>query len=169
MRRALVLSLALMLSLMLGGGIGLGLASPATAETRERIISESKFELFVHDSAASAAFYRALGFEIAHRKPDGYTTLTSGSTVIALSPLPWWLPMHWFGWLRHPPLGTEIVLYTQQLERAHARLENSGYSPGTPAVQAWGDRDFRIRDPDGYYVRVTGGRAVPQPASDSGP
>jgi hypothetical protein len=28
-------------------------------------------------------------------------------------------------------------------------------------LQAWGDRDFRLTDPDGYYVRMSEGQAVP--------
>ena len=124
------------------------------------MIGESKFELFVSDPAKSATFYAVLGFAVAHAKSDGYTTLRSGSTVIALSPVPWWLPVHWIGFLRYPPIGTEIVLYTDHLEQARAALEQAGYSPGRIVLRPWGDRDFRITDPDGYYIRVSEGEAV---------
>jgi catechol 2,3-dioxygenase-like lactoylglutathione lyase family enzyme len=122
----------------------------------------SKFELFVSDSAESAAFYSALGFDVVHEKPGGYATLRSGPTVIALSPLPWWLPVRWLGFLRNPPLGTEIVLYVEDLDRSRASAEHAGYSPGPITLQSWGDRDFRVSDPDGYYVRVSTGTAVPR-------
>jgi hypothetical protein len=122
-------------------------------------IVDSKFELFVSDVEPSARFYALLEFEVA-RKPDGYTTLRSGTTVIALSPVTMWLPS-WLQWLRHPPLGTEIVLYTDRLDELRARLDAAGFAP-TPIVrQPWGLRDFRVNDPAGYYVRVTEGRATP--------
>ena len=68
-------------------------STAASGENRLEV-RESKFELFVHDAAESTAFYAILGFGVAHAKHGGYTTLRSNSTVIALSPLPWWLPIH---------------------------------------------------------------------------
>jgi hypothetical protein len=137
-------------------------ASAAIAPAARAQVRESKFELFVSDPVRSVAFYALLGFTTAHAKPDGYTTVTSGATVIALSPLPGWLPMHWLGFLRHPPLGTEIVLYVDDLEPLRAALEQAGHVPGEIALQPWGDRDFRVSDPDGYYLRISQGTAVPR-------
>lgn len=137
------------------------MAGLAVATSGAEII-DSKFELFVSDPAESVAFYALLGFDVVHEQPSGYTTLRSGSTVVALSPLPWWLPVHWFGFLRYPPLGTEIVLYVSDLEESRGALERAGHAPGAIDLQAWGDRDFRTTDPDGYYVRVSEGSAVPQ-------
>jgi len=122
---------------------------------------QSKFELFVDDADRSIGFYTALGFEVAHRKEDGYTTLRSGSTVVALCPLPRWLRLRWLGRLRRPPLGTEIVFYSDRLEVLHASLREAGYAPGPIERREWGSTDFRALDRDGYYVRVTDGRPVP--------
>jgi len=125
-------------------------------------IVESKFELFTTDVDESTRFYQALGFVVAHRKADGYTTLRSGRTVVALSPIPWWIPLRWFALLRHPPLGTEIVLYSGQLETSRSALESAGYAPTEIALQSWGHRDFRVTDYEGYYIRVSEGRAIPE-------
>jgi catechol 2,3-dioxygenase-like lactoylglutathione lyase family enzyme len=125
-------------------------------------VVESKFELFVTDAEESIVFYQLLGFHIAHQKDYGYTTLQSGSTVIALSPIPGWIPLRWFGFLRGPPLGVEIVLYSEQLESLRSILEEEGYAPSEIETQSWGDRDFRVRDYDGYYIRVSEGQAVPR-------
>ena len=144
---------------LLAGVAASGLAVSARA-TQSAVI-ESKFELFVSDATESAAFYSILGFRIVHSKPYGYTTLESGYTVVALSPLPWWLPVHWFGFLRSPPIGTEIVFYVADLEGTRGRLAEAGHSPGAVELQSWGDRDFRVRDPDGYYIRISEGIAVP--------
>ena len=75
-----------------------------------------------------------------------------------------WLPVSWLGFLRYPPLGTELVLYVEDLEATRRVLEEAGHDPGEIALQSWGDRDFRLTDPDGYYVRVSEGGA--EPSSD---
>lgn len=152
MKRPVVLGVLLTL-----GAVG----TVAFADGEVATVRESKFELFVHDPARSVAFYAQLGFRLAHAKDDGYSTLESGSTVIAVAPLPWWLPLHWLGFLRSPPLGTEIVLYASDVEKLRAALEEAGYAPTPIVLQSWGNRDFRITDPDGYYVRVSEGTAVP--------
>lgn len=142
-------------------------AVQGTAQVPDRALSarlprpESKVELFVGDVDASIAFYRRLGFDVAHAKEDGYTTLNRGSFVMALSPLPGWLPLSWLGFLRSPPLGTELVFYVSDLEVHQALLEEAGDSPGAIKLQPWGDRDLRVDDPDGYYVRVSEGSAIP--------
>ncbi len=123
---------------------------------------ESKFELFVTNVEQSIAFYTTLGFVVAHQKPYGYTTLRKGSTVIALSPVSGWLPLRWLGFLRHPPIGTEIVLYSHRLQEWRTALLKAGYFPGAIRLQSWGDRDFRVSDYDGYYVRISEGRAIPE-------
>jgi len=136
------------------------LAAGAAASSAGEIV-DSKFELFVTDPGEAVRFYEVLGFTTAHAKRDGYTTLRSGSTIVALSPVPWWLPLRVVAFLRRPPIGTEIVLYTERLEHLHDQTSAAGYAPGPIARQSWGDRDFRLTDPDGYYVRVSEGRAVP--------
>lgn len=144
---------------LLAGILIFGSAVPAAAT--QTAIAGSKFELFVSDAAQSADFYSVLGFHVADSKPHGYTTLESGYTVVALSPLPWWLPVHWLGFLRLPPIGTELVFYVADLEGTRRRLDEAGHSPGPIELQSWGDRDFRVRDPDGYYIRISEGLAVP--------
>ena len=154
-RRVAVAMLAASLALLPAGG--------AEAEMR------AKFELFVNDVEASTAFYEALGFRMAHRKPaDHYTTMERDGVVVALMPLPRWLPLRWLGFLRLPPLGTEIVLYPDGLEAARRALVDAGHAPGEIRLQPWGQRDFRVRDPDGYYVRVSEGGPVPE-AGDGAP
>lgn len=124
-------------------------------------VVESKVELFITDSERSKRFYRVLGFEVAHAKDDGYTTLQCGSTVVALSPVQSRLPIAVKARFRRPPWGTEIVLYTDELEASRGAMAAAGYLPGSIARRPWGDRDYRITDPDGYYLRISDGRAVP--------
>jgi uncharacterized glyoxalase superfamily protein PhnB len=53
----------------------------------------------------------------------------------------------------------EIVLEVDEVEgffkRAKDQIHNVGGQIQDIANQPWGLRDFRVIDPDGYYVRVT--------------
>jgi catechol 2,3-dioxygenase-like lactoylglutathione lyase family enzyme len=129
------------------------------------VLTGSKPELFVADAQAALRFYSALGFSVAHAKPDGYTTLRHGDAVLALCPVRRWLPARWLAWLRHPPLGTELVFYTDRLHELRAALLEHGYAPGTVRLQPWGHHDFRLTDPDGHYQRVSEGEAMPRSLS----
>ncbi|HWG14232.1 MAG TPA: VOC family protein [Streptosporangiaceae bacterium] len=50
----------------------------------------------------------------------------------------------------------EIVFETPDLEALSERVQRSGHQLAAPLQdRPWGLRDFRIADPDGYYLRVT--------------
>ncbi len=53
-------------------------------------------------------------------------------------------------------LGVEIVLEVDDLDAYHARILVSEYEISEPLRErSWGLRDFRVFDPDGYYLRIT--------------
>lgn len=134
------------------------LAAPASATPT---VVDSKFELYVSDLPASVAFYGSLGFTVVLEEADGYTALRSGPAVVALKPVPGWLPLDWLGFLRRPPVGSEVVLYTDRLESLREALLAAGHAPGPIVLQPWGQRDFEVTDPAGYFVRVSEGRPAP--------
>lgn len=117
-------------------------------------------ELFVRDVRRSAAFYRdVLGFDILREAPGGYVAIGREGAVLGLcdvSQLP----------ANHPArpgpgdkvgLGVELVVVVDDVAESHARAVASGQSGITALVeQPWGLTDFRVLDPDGFYVRMTG-------------
>lgn len=123
----------------------------------------ARFELFVVDVDTTIKFYEdVLGFSTT-RHESGYVALTNGDIKIGLG-LMVGLPdnhhfrTHWpAGSL--PGLGVEIVLEVNDVEgffrRAKDRIYKAGGEIQDIANQPWGLRDFRVIDPDGYYVRVT--------------
>jgi lactoylglutathione lyase len=125
---------------------------------------ESKFELATADPSRDTAFYSELGFRVMAKTSYGYVTLKSGPVIIALSPVAKTdLPdAASLSKVRRPPVGVEIVLYTNaNLEEEHARLKRLGLKPTDIRLQLWGVRDFRLTDPGGYYIRISEGHAIP--------
>lgn len=57
---------------------------------------------------------------------------------------------------RQPTQGIEIVIEVDDLERERDHIVGNGWKlEADIQSQAWGLRDFRILDPDGYYLRIT--------------
>ncbi|AHG48619.1 glyoxalase (plasmid) [Rhizobium leguminosarum bv. trifolii CB782] len=115
-------------------------------------------ELFVEAPERSLSFYRrALGFEIEGPANADYTLLTNGDAVIAINRR---IALSSDHPLRIETgekvgLGVEIVLSVTDIEGAYRKAKESGWPLTDLALQPWGLRDFRLIDPDGYYVRVT--------------
>lgn len=126
---------------------------------RETMSTGLRIELFVRDLDISILFYReVLGFETVRSTPGSYAALVREGATIGLnlaSGLPADHPAS-----RTPPerpgRGVEIVLMASDVEKAFAQAVQSGGAISAPlAAQPWGLTDFRVVDPDGYYVRVT--------------
>lgn len=119
-----------------------------------------RLELFVHNMDVSIDFYsRVLGFELVRQESD-YASLRSGDVILGLGPIPK-LPKE-DGYFTRTRLasdrgaGVEIVLEVEDVLALHERVGASGH-PVLHALQRrpWGLTDFRITDPDGYYLRIT--------------
>ncbi|MBX5206818.1 VOC family protein [Rhizobium sp. NZLR11] len=117
-----------------------------------------RLELFVEAPETSVDFYRrVLGFDVQGSASTGYTLLTNGEAVIAInsrSALSNDHPLR-LETGEKAGLGIEIVLSVADIEEAYRTAKESGWPVSDPAQQPWGLLDFRLSDPDGYYVRVT--------------
>lgn len=97
-----------------------------------------RLELFVNDVERSARFYReVLGFRPAHDVDEaGYLPISSGALTIGLQ-------------------GHANLLYGLAVTAAPAL--GAGIEP--IGDRAWGLRDFRLIDPDGYYLCISSPQA----------
>lgn len=115
-----------------------------------------RIELFPADLDATAEFYtRVLGFHITRDERAAevaYLGLERGririGAVARAEPSD--------RGPRRPPTGVEIVLEVADVEAELERVRRAGWpiEEGLSA-QPWGQRDFRLLDPSGYYVRLT--------------
>ena len=57
---------------------------------------------------------------------------------------------------RLAPTGVEIVMEVDDLEKERELVVHTGWALDADVkLQSWGLRDFRVIDPDGYYLRIT--------------
>jgi catechol 2,3-dioxygenase-like lactoylglutathione lyase family enzyme len=128
-----------------------------------------RMELFVDDLDASVAFYvDVLGFRVERRDP-GYVSIRRGSVVLGLGPVAK-LPEHGAGagfsrqrLAADKGAGVEIVLELDGVDEVTALYQHSRTRARIAhglERRPWGLVDFRLTDPDGYYLRVTHGDAT---------
>lgn len=112
-----------------------------------------RIELFPGDLDASLAFYAALGFEVTGRNdgPPRYASVRWGGVRIGLLESE---PMHPV--VRSVPAGTEIVIEVDDITgfRDHVLAQGPALAEDLQQRE-WGLTDFRLTDPDGYYLRLT--------------
>ncbi|PAD35826.1 lactoylglutathione lyase [Terribacillus saccharophilus] len=117
-------------------------------------------ELFVHKLSASIVFYRCLfGKACADynekravfKNEEGTSLLLTDESVLGGN--------HYFAAMAESKKGkgVELILPVNDVELVFNKI-NRIYPDcieSAVASQPWGKLDFRIVDPDGYYVRVT--------------
>ena len=130
-------------------------AAPAPPDLRTRV------EFFVSDPARSIAFYERLGFEVL-RSGWGYTLLDRDGSRIGLQDDAYARdhPHYFSEHLDRFPRGTGVevsvdVADEEALRALHASASAMGCVVREIVNRPWGAVDFRIADPDGYFVRFT--------------
>ena len=123
-------------------------------------IAVVRFELFVADRPRSIGFYEeALGFRLqsAAARSSAYVQIVNGNVKIGLCDVKSLSAKHYFRTIAsdRPGLGVEIVFEVADLEQYERRAQLAGAIYEPLRERPWGRRDFRVVDPDGYYVRVT--------------
>ncbi|REK17728.1 MAG: glyoxalase/bleomycin resistance/extradiol dioxygenase family protein [Planctomycetota bacterium] len=152
MRFALCLAIALL--------VGVNSAAGDDAKQGKPQGTTLRLELFVSDMQQSIDFYtNVLGFEQQKGQPN-CVPVRSGSVLIALGPAAGLPPKHHF----NPEvqncrrgLGVEIVLEVDNVQAFFDEVNATGYKRILSPLRQhpWGLTDFRVADPDGYYLRIT--------------
>jgi len=123
-----------------------------------------RFELFVDDVEASVRFYEAVLSLTPPPTydPDGYVPVGGGAVTIGLQRHAALPASHHFrpdGFKGPRGVGVEIVVEVDDVQAAFTRAAGAVTKQGGQIeqleAQPWGRTDFRVIDPDGYYVRVT--------------
>jgi len=112
-----------------------------------------RVEVFPADVDTFVDFYtRVLRFELEADQRPGYAAVVRGATRIGAARA----SEHVDPELRSVPRGTELVLEVDDLDSEHAAVVAADWPVASGIEkQPWGPRDFRLFDPDGYYLRIT--------------
>ena len=128
-------------------------------EAEERESPGIVVELFVRDVDRSIAFYRSLGFDVARRYED-YVLLRRGEIRLSLQGDAHAVagPHYFTPHLQEFPRGTgvEISIQVAAVDAEYIRAKTAGLNIVKPMQdRPWGARDFRVADPDGFFLRIT--------------
>lgn len=115
-----------------------------------------RVEIFPADIDETIAFYTRLGFQVIGRS-DGsprYASMRLGDVRIGASEAERVNPAQ-----RAVPSGTEIVIEVDDVQAFRDRAAADGRTLEEDLRERpWGLIDFRMTDPDGYYLRFTSHR-----------
>lgn len=121
-----------------------------------------RLELFYDDAALAEArsFYvDVVGMELDPASSDGFVILRLGAAQLDLNRVADLPADHYFRSeiaTSRRGLGTEIVIEVDDVEALYADVASTDYPiESTLRRRSWGQTDFRIADPGGYYVRFT--------------
>jgi catechol 2,3-dioxygenase-like lactoylglutathione lyase family enzyme len=134
---------------------------PATEPTASRPAAERPIvvEFFVSDVDRSVDFYAHLGFHVAKRYED-WVQLRRGETRLGLQGDAHAVagPHYFTPHIARSPRGTgvEVSVQVDDVDGLYAAVVAAGLHVVKPIQdRPWRARDFRVADPDGYFVRIT--------------
>lgn len=117
-----------------------------------------RLELFVENVQKSTDFYlRVFDFHVGPDGSDDYEMLVKGDALIAFNRMDALGHDHPLRRRGDERLGrgVEIVLSVNDVDAAFEVARRECQTISDLASRPWGLRDFRVVDPDGYYIRVT--------------
>ncbi len=115
-----------------------------------------RIEIFPADLNATVRFYvETLGFTlVTDRRADEHPYLAMERDGVRIGAFLWRDAVavpH-----RRPPTGVEIVIEVDYLHAERDRIRTAGWPIDEDIMRRpWGLQDFRVVDPDGYYLRFT--------------
>jgi len=115
-----------------------------------------RLEIFPSNLQTMIDFYSGvLHFNLIKREGT-YAYLGRDDIFIGAIETPWEESLERKESCRRPNKGVEIVLEVDDLEKERDFIVEKGWRLDADIqTQPWGLRDFRLVDPDGYYLRVT--------------
>ncbi|MED2186006.1 VOC family protein [Bacillus wiedmannii] len=117
-----------------------------------------RLELFVEDLQKSIRFYEEiLGLAFSKKNETG-AMVKLEDLALLLTPDYILNENHYLkkGGLNPKGKGVEVIIVFDNIEQLYQHVLEKNYPvESNLKTQSWGMKDFRIVDPDGYYLRLT--------------
>jgi catechol 2,3-dioxygenase-like lactoylglutathione lyase family enzyme len=132
---------------------------PAGAQTSAGRRGVTGVELHVADVDASIAFYGVLGFRVARSWEEWVRLDRDGAELVLQGDAYIRGHDHYFTpHIDRSPrgVGVEVTVEVEDVDAVHAAAVAAGLRIVKPIQdRAWKARDFRLADPDGFFIRIT--------------
>jgi uncharacterized glyoxalase superfamily protein PhnB len=125
--------------------------------------SEVILELHVPDFEIAKEFYGKLGFEVVwERQPEakkGYLVMKMKNSILCFfcgnAKVYEQSYFKKFPKDTHRGYAVEIVIFVDEIESYYEKVKRFAKVVEELEMQPWGDKDFRIEDPFGFYIRFS--------------
>jgi lactoylglutathione lyase len=125
------------------------------------IKTSTLIELHVSDFKVVKEFYGELGFEVVRDETplDKYLVMKLGENILCFWGGDERIYNH--GYFKNFPkdskrgYGIEIVIMVSELEKYYYRIKDQVKVVASLKLWPWGVKDFRIEDPNGFYLRFS--------------
>lgn len=107
--------------------------------------------LWVQENKLSEKFYKKLGFE-AISSDDDHSLVTLNGCMLDLVSMRDEEPFTRDALAGDKGRGMYICIHTDTIDGLYAELEKRNLSPTKPKDWPWGNREFVVKDPDGYKL-----------------
>ncbi len=120
--------------------------------------SATSVELHVEDFEPVRRFYTKIGFEIILDIPGQYLVLRMGNAILNFWGDNGQFPkkqLYFRNWPRKTKkgYGVEIIIPVKNVHAYYRKIKNKVKVIEKLTLQPWQEWDFRIADPNGYYLR----------------
>ena len=134
-------------------------AAPPAPEAAPAGLGITGVELHVADVDKSIAFYGTLGFRVIRRWMDWVRLDRDGAELVLQGDAYVRGHEHYFtSYIDRSPrgIGVEVTIEVADVDAVHAAAQAAGLRIVKPIQdRSWKALDFRLADPDGYFIRIT--------------
>jgi uncharacterized glyoxalase superfamily protein PhnB len=117
-----------------------------------RVMKVTNILLWVQENQLSEKFYKKLGFEVTTSTP-AYSELKHGNFKIVLVNMRDEDEFAGDSLAGEKGKGMYIYVWVEDIDATYEELIKKGLQPSTkPRDWAWGNREFILKDPDGYKL-----------------
>lgn len=108
--------------------------------------------LWVQENTLSEKFYKKVGFDVI-RSDDQHSVVSLGGVEIVLVSMRDEEPFTKDSMAGEKGKGVYVYIAVQDVDATYAQLADKGLTPATvPRDWGWGNREFILKDPDGYKL-----------------